>query len=207
MYVLCLLLGTLSTGYGQAEPNLWPLPSQYTVANALNLNVDMANFKFTQNAQSEIITNAFTRYMALTFPSTPEGTANGDFKTVTGLSLTIKDPSEDTLGYGMDESYTLSITSGGGTATLNSNTVWGALRGLETFSQLVIFNTTLNFYQTFVSSITDMPRFSHRGILMDTSRHFQTKQSIMNVLDSLSYAKFNVLHWVCYMSISLSTCH
>jgi len=194
LVVLSLLSVALT--YAQSQPKLWPIPSQYTVGNTLGLNVDMSSFKFSQSqsTQSEIINDAFTRYMTLIFPTIPEGTANNEYSTLNGLSLTIKDPSEDTLGYGMDESYTLTITTKGGTATLNSNTVWGALRGLETFSQLIIFNTTQNYYQGYVSTITDSPRFSHRGVLIDTSRHFQTKQSILNLLDSLSYAKFNVLH-------------
>ena len=143
--ILLLLLVTLSNG--QTQPKLWPIPSQYTVSASLNLNVDMSSFKFSQNAQSEIINGAFARYMALIFPTKPEGSANSTFATLNGLSLTIKDPSENTLGYGMDESYTLTITSQGGVATLDSNTVWGALRGLETFSQLVVFNTAQNYYQ------------------------------------------------------------
>eukprot|EP01083_Nonionella_stella_P201423 736924_1 len=199
---LFLLLGASNT-YGASntsaasQPYVWPLPTQFTVSNTLNLNVDQSKFQFTQtqSTKSQVITNAFTRYTSLTFPHTPSGSADNSLQTITGLSLTIKDPSDTTLGYGMDESYVLSLTTSGGIGTLNANTVWGALRGLETFSQLVIFNATLNFYQTYVSSITDSPRFSHRGILIDTSRHFQSKQSIMNVLDSMSYAKFNVLHW------------
>ena len=192
-----ILLYALSSKYAQSDdPLIWPLPSEYTIADELNLNVDMSSFKFSQNTQSEIINEAFTRYTILTFPHSPEGSGDSNYNTITGLSLTIQDASEDTLGYGMDESYILDISASGGVASLDSNTVWGALRGLETFSQLIVFNFTLNYYQTFVSNITDSPRFSHRGILIDTSRHFQPVQSIKNILDSMSYAKFNVLHWV-----------
>ena len=37
----------------------------------------------------------------------------------------------------MDESYTLKITNG--VAHLKANSAWGALRGLDTFSQLTYF--------------------------------------------------------------------
>jgi len=188
------LLSILSGVYA-SQPFIWPMPTQFTVSDDLNLNVDSSNFAFKQNTQSSIIDTAFDRYKKLTFPHIAEGSADSAFSTVTGLSLTIKDASEDTLGYGMDETYVLTLPSSGGVATLTSNSVWGALRGLETFSQLVIFNTSTLFYQAHTASITDSPRFSHRGILIDTSRHFQSVASILNVLDSMAYAKLNVLHW------------
>ena len=74
-----------------------------------------------------------------------------------------------------------------------ANTVWGALRGLETFSQLIVFNYTTLYYTAYEATITDMPRFQHRGIMLDTSRHFQTLPAIKRLLDAMSYAKFNVI--------------
>ena len=33
------------------------------------------------------------------------------------------------------------------------------------------------------------------GLLLDTSRHFQTVDVIKNTIDGLAYSKMNVLHW------------
>jgi len=75
--------------------------------------------------------------------------------------------------------------------------VYGALRGLETFSQLVTFDFDSGGYVLANApwAITDAPRFPHRGLMIDTARHFQPLASIRKIIDSLPYAKLNVLHW------------
>jgi len=44
-------------------------------------------------------------------------------------------------------------------------------------------------------SIKDQPRFSHRGLLMDTSRHFEPIRTLKRIIQSMTYTKMNVLHW------------
>jgi hexosaminidase len=43
--------------------------------------------------------------------------------------------------------------------------------------------------------IKDRPRFQWRGMLLDVSRHFLTKQEVEQILDALAMHKINVLHW------------
>ena len=44
-------------------------------------------------------------------------------------------------------------------------------------------------------SIEDYPEFSHRGLLLDCSRHFFSVETIKKYIDLLSFYKMNVLHW------------
>jgi hexosaminidase len=94
-----------------------------------------------------------------------------------------------------DETYTLNVGISG-TATLTAATVYGAIRGLESFSQLVLYDFESERYTVDNApwKIQDSPRFVHRGLLIDTGRHFLPLVSIRAIIDSLAYAKLNVLH-------------
>jgi hexosaminidase len=43
--------------------------------------------------------------------------------------------------------------------------------------------------------ITDQPRYSWRGSLLDCGRHFMDKEFVKRYIDLLAYHKMNVLHW------------
>ena len=62
----------------------------------------------------------------------------------------------------------LSVTESG--AHLSAQEVWGIIRGLETFSQLIYYS---NGYAVVNSThIKDYPRFRFRGLMVDTARHY-----------------------------------
>jgi hexosaminidase len=90
-----------------------------------------------------------------------------------------------------DESYTLEVT--GRQATLKAPTVVGALRGLETFLQLLDGDRE-GFFVPAVS-IQDRPRFPWRGLLIDVARHYQPMEVLKRNLDAMAAVKMNVLHW------------
>jgi len=111
---------------------------------------------------------------------------------LTRLVINLKNPCEKYPSQDMDESYSILIS--GGTGSLAAASIWGVLRGLETFSQLVYFlpGSGLVINDT---TIDDKPRFSWRGILLDTSRHFLPVPIILQNLDAMAYNKINVFHW------------
>lgn len=45
------------------------------------------------------------------------------------------------------------------------------------------------------TDIVDEPRFKYRGLLVDTSRHFLSKDILEKILNGMMYNKMNVFHW------------
>src|SRR5205085_4632249 len=90
-----------------------------------------------------------------------------------------------------DESYTLEVNER--QAVLRAPTVVGALRGLETFLQL-LEGDRAGFYVPAVS-IQDQPRFRWRGLLIDIGRHFEPMEVLKRNLDAMAAVKLNVFHW------------
>jgi hexosaminidase len=89
-----------------------------------------------------------------------------------------------------DESYTLTVASG--SVRLEAKTDLGVLRGFETLLQLLGADES-GYYFPCVT-ITDAPRFTWRGLLIDVGRHFQPVEVIKRNLDGMAALKMNVLH-------------
>lgn len=53
--------------------------------------------------------------------------------------------------------------------------------------------------------IEDSPRFSYRGLLIDTARHYIPVPILKKQIDAMSYNKFNVFHWYVKLWIYDST--
>ncbi len=95
------------------------------------------------------------------------------------------------LVVGEDESYRLSVTTDG--VALQAATDIGALRGLETFLQLVVLDERGVTVPEI--AIFDEPRFPWRGLMIDSSRHFMPVGMVKRNLDGMAAVKLNVLHW------------
>jgi hexosaminidase len=133
------------------------------------------------------------------YPENPENKTLVPLKRLM-LALTTNASSTD-LYHGVDESYFLTLEDASVTdVLLKAKTVYGLLRGLETFSQLLKFQWMTNhnvgvfsLAPSFV--IADAPEYPHRGLLIDTARHYLPLSLIIANLNVMAMNKLNVLHW------------
>ncbi|XWS65241.1 hypothetical protein CRYUN_Cryun05aG0075600 [Craigia yunnanensis] len=178
---------------------IWPMPASVSYGHTfLYLSND---FGLSTTYESGILNDAFNRMLVVI---KLDHIIDANFSAVDhspllqGLHIVISS-SNDQLHYGIDESYKLMVPSPEkpAYAHLEAQTVYGALHGLQTFSQLCHFNFTSRVLEVHMSpwTIIDQPRFSYRGLLIDTSRHYLPLPVIKKVIDSMSYSKLNVLHW------------
>ncbi len=95
---------------------------------------------------------------------------------------------------GDDESYALVISSD--RIRLSADSPLGAMRGVETFLQLVTpCSSGAPAFCVPLAEIHDQPRFPWRGLSLDVSRHFIPVEGIKRTLDGMAAVKLNVLHW------------
>ncbi|CAO3609085.1 unnamed protein product [Mucor hiemalis] len=204
---------------------LWPVPQSIeTGHNELNLDsgfhISAPEIDLLQEAvdrYTELITQE--RWLPVQVPYTKENQTRVVYRQkLQTLHIFVKDK-KHRLAYGVDESYALDIPANSKNAILRSKTVWGALRGLETFSQLVqsrpvrdrnggliYYEDDEEFHQSgdgfenlYIPeapiTIRDSPKYSHRGLMLDTSRNYYPVQDILRTIDAMAYNKMNVFHW------------
>jgi hexosaminidase len=82
---------------------------------------------------------------------------------------------------------------------LIGNSAVGLMRGIQTLRQLFVDDfysgKKRRSWQLPLVLITDAPKFKHRGMLLDCSRHFFDVGVVKKYIDLLALYKMNVLHW------------
>ena len=96
------------------------------------------------------------------------------------------------------EGYKLSVTPT--LITVTASQPNGFFYGVQTIYQLLppaVYGKELKKkadWSVPAVEIEDAPRFVHRGLMLDVSRHFSTKEFIKKQIDALAYYKINRLH-------------
>ena len=166
---------TVQEGYFLLKPNTRIIASDAPVSGVASLLAQMLN--------------APTGYHL----TTAAGKGNHEENAIV---LRINSSKQATLG---DEGYTLRVLPG--QVVIAANKPQGLFYGIQTLMQLlppavgshtVIKDTP---WKMPCVNIMDYPRFGWRGLMLDVSRHFFSKEFVKQYIDELVKYKFNVFHW------------
>ncbi|XP_032804737.1 beta-hexosaminidase subunit beta-like isoform X2 [Petromyzon marinus] len=191
--------------------SVWPRP-QVLRSSAIALQLSHERFRLEHDPASsaqvgcQVLDDAFRRYYNIIFSGSPYPGASsklhrkpttktravGEVSLLSVLVQSSHNDCNDFPGLNSNESYELSVQAG--ESLLQAPSVWGALRGLETFSQLAYRDDNDGILMN-KTEVVDFPRFRHRGLLLDTSRHYLPLIVILETLDAMAYNKLNVFHW------------
>ena len=189
---LSVFLILTGTAMAQPETNsgfvntLMPQPAQLTVSNGrldITQGVAVSTDKFHDDRLDGAIAWALQRLREQIGVTMQSATSP--------LVISVDGAGEAVQSIDENETYSLEIDPQG--AHLHAATDVGAMRGLETFLQLVQSDGR-GFWLPAVS-INDSPRFRWRGLMIDCSRHLEPVGVIERTLDGMASVKMNVFHW------------
>jgi hexosaminidase len=180
------------TGYSQDKNGISVIPQP--------VSVSLQKGQFVLNNQTYIIGEnkassdiasllAVMLNQSFGFPVSKKQTASNE------IVLHINNRTDSTLG---NEGYTMNISSK--KIVLSANKPQGLFYGIQTLMQLLPPSNgnaqTKNIsYKIPCVTITDYPRFVYRGMMLDVSRHFFSKEFVKRYIDEMAKYKFNVFHW------------
>lgn len=152
-----------------------------------SLEVSKGNFTLSNTTPvfaDPSFTGAASIYAELSFLSSS--------KTITGIPIASK-----TKGIYFQkqngnnkESYQLLI--GPSSVQIIASDKAGAIHGMETLLQLQLLQPDRKTLPCL--KITDRPRFSYRGLMLDVSRHFYPVNTVKKIVDMMALYKLNTLH-------------
>lgn len=128
----------------------------------------------------------------------------GILSTATGYDIKIKE-GEGTITLSLGEiqgkegAYTLKANVD--KVAITGNSYSGVIAGIESLRQLfppqIESKQKVSGIDWAIPTVTieDAPRFEWRGIMLDVSRHFYTKEEVKELLDVMALYKMNKFHW------------
>lgn len=204
IWLLLLLIEVVLVFGDVQEVNIWPMPKEVSYGNKklyLSSDFELSTKGSKYGDKLGILKDGFVGIMSIVTLDHVMHVNSSKFEQsnfLKGINVVIQS-SSDELEYGVDESYNLTVPASGkpAYAHIEANSVYGALHGLQTFSQLCSYNFRFKLIEISKVpwTVSDEPRFPYRGLLIDTSRHYLPVPVIKKVIDSMTYAKLNVLHW------------
>jgi hexosaminidase len=196
--IVFLLLISITTF---AQNNIIPAPVSYEMPAAGGMNMFMLDTRTSidvtdNNPDAKKIAENFVNSIGFM------GNQKPTFKKVEKPTMqdkvmifTINKTANTQLG---NEGYTLEVT--GEMIKMTANKPAGLFYAIQSLRQMMppqVENKEflMGMFPIMGCKITDYPRFGWRGLMLDVSRHFFTKEEVKNYIDLMARYKLNTFHW------------
>ena len=193
LFLLAILLPSVKTAFAQEHPiSIIPIPvSMETGSGHFTLSNETVLIFQEGNPELSHVAKYFSEKIqpATGFDLSSSGTARK------GIHFTILPQPDKSLG---SEGYRLEVSQND--VHIKANEPAGLFYGVQTLLQLLpkeIEGEVLvqKEWQIPAVTITDYPRFGWRGLMLDVSRHFFSKEVVKEFIDDMARYKFNRFHW------------
>lgn len=197
--ILALLLPFAVHAAGESTPDIVPAPQSIQMGKgSCRLSGITVNIDESIDARTRKMIGRFADRLSLVSSrtssvATPIGlkrsVASGKMK---GMSFLID-------GAMVNEAYSIVVAKN--TVVVRASSYSGFFYAVQTIKQMLpkqIYGTVPAEnckWSIPCCTITDTPRFAHRGILLDCCRHFWSIDEVKKILDVMSVYKLNRLHW------------
>jgi hexosaminidase len=196
--IVFLLLTSLSTF---AQNNIIPAPVSFEMPTTGGMNMFMMDARTSiditdDNPDAKKIAENFINSLGFI------GNQKPVFKKVEKPTMqdkviifTINKTANAQLG---NEGYTLEVT--GEMIKMTANKPAGLFYAIQSIRQMMPPQAenkefSMGMYPIMGCKITDYPRFGWRGLMLDVSRHFFTKDEVKSYIDLMARYKLNTFHW------------
>jgi len=194
LLIYCFFVAFLSFGQaGKTTLSIIPEPVK-TIAGKGNFILPRhivieAGTTADQKAVTDFLKNKLTK------PTGATVTVKNSLTAPATIKLLLYKIQDTTLG---KEGYHLWVSKTG--VVIRANEPAGLFHGVQTLVQLLpkeIESADVVPHVLWAlpyAEITDYPRFAWRGLMLDVSRHFFTKEEVKQYIDQMARYKFNLLH-------------
>lgn len=183
--LVCTVLPCMAASVTTADYNVVPLPNSVTMTGN-------EPFELTQSAtisypEGNVDMERNARFLAKYVADATEMTLNVmPGKAKNGMRLVLDKKVKG------DEAYTIVVDKKG--ITIAGSTPRGVFYGVQTLRKSLPVGNATRILMPAVE-IKDCPRFGHRGMMLDCSRHFFPLSFVKRYIDLLALHNMNVFHW------------
>ena len=188
VFFACLFAGNSHRALGQSSLPVVPKPVEIKMQKGTFLLSEKTSLSVPAgNNDIREIAELFAGELASVSGHKPE-VISGKAKQSIEFKLTVT--TDVSLG---NEGYLLTVSPQG--VVICANKPAGLFYGAQTFLQMVPPVKVTAPIAIAATQITDYPRFGWRGLMLDVSRHFFTKDEVKRFIDQMVKYKYNVFHW------------